>query len=194
MPGVQREAARGSAVARRVALGFLLGIALPCSAQEAVVGVQRHGETIVIDVEMSVPATANSAWSVLTDYENMASFLTNLTSSTVIHRKGNSLEVAQAGHTKVAFMTFSFSAIRAVELSPKHEIRSSLVGGDFKSYVSTTKIMDAPGGVKVQHHGEYVPKAWMPPMIGPAIIESETKKQYGEFAAEIIKREAASRR
>ena len=43
------------------------------------------------------------------------------------------------------------------------------------------------------HHGEYVPKAWLPPMIGVAVIESETRKQFAEFAAEMLRRQAAQK-
>jgi len=46
--------------------------------------------------------------------------------------------------------------------------------------------------VRISHHGEYVPKRWLPPLVGPAVIESETKKQYGEFVAEIARRSAAA--
>jgi hypothetical protein len=38
-----------------------------------------------------------------------------------------------------------------------------------------------------------VPKVWVPPAIGPAMIEAETQKQFGEFRAEILRRTASSR-
>ena len=90
----------------------------------------------------------------LTDYDQMAEFPTNLTSSGVIRRESNTLQVAQSGHTKVAFMTFAFSAVRDIELSPTYEIRSSLVSGDFKSYLSTTRITDTQTGVRITHRSE----------------------------------------
>jgi len=99
--------------------------------------------------------------------------------------------VMQSGQTRVGFLTFGFEAVRAVELVPMHEIRSSLVSGDFKAYTSTTSLAPAAGGTRVRHHGEYVPKKWLPPLIGPAVIERETRKQYQEFAAEVERRSAA---
>lgn len=162
-----------------------------CDAQEVKVKVLRHGETIVVDVEAHVAAPVKDAWSVFTDYDHMASFLTNIKHSKVLARDGNRLEVEQAGETRVAFMRFGFRAVREVELTPMQEIRSSLVSGDFKAYVSTTQVTATPTGAKISHHGEYVPKSWMPPLIGPAVIESETHKQYLEFIAEIERRAAA---
>ena len=152
--------------------------------------VERNGDAVVVDVDAQMPGTLRETWAVFTDYENMASFITDLTASRIVARKEHSLEVMQAGSTKVGFMTFGFQAVRAVDLLPMHEIRSSLVSGDFKAYTSTTSLSTAGSGTRVRHHGEYVPKSWLPPLVGPAVIERETKKQYQEFAAEIARRSA----
>lgn len=177
-------------LARLALVAGLCGPAIHAAAQEIDVRVERRGETVVIDVEALVAAPVQDAWAVLTDYEHMASFVSNLKSSTVISRDGNSLEVAQSGETKVAFMHFSFAVVRAVELVPMQEIRSKLSKGDFKSYESTTRIVDQRTQVLILHHGEYVPKSWLPPMVGTAVIRAETRKQYGEFLAEILRRKA----
>lgn len=180
------------AIVGRSACVALLAVALSCDAQEVRVRVERRGDAIVIDVDATVAASSSDAWAVFTDYDHMASFLSNLKSSSVVSRHGNSLEVSQSGETRVGFLRFSFGVVRAVELRPLHEIHSRLVQGDFKSYDATTRIVDRPPLVRIIHHGEYVPKAWLPPMIGPAIVESETKKQYQEFIAEILRRKAVS--
>ena len=171
----------------------LVFLAASCAAQEIQVRVERNGEAVVVDVDAHMPGTLRDTWSVFTDYEHMATFISNLKASKVLARKERSLEVMQAGSTEVGFMTFGFQAVRAVELVPMHEIRSSLVSGDFKAYTSTTSLSPAAGGTRVRHHGEYVPKSWLPPLVGPAVIERETKKQYREFAAEIERRSAAQR-
>jgi hypothetical protein len=164
------------------------------TAQEIEVRVQRHGEAVVVDVEAHMPGPLREAWAVFTDYENMASFISNLTTSKVLARADERLEVMQAGRTKVGFLSFGFEAVRSVELVPMREIRSSLVSGDFKSYASTTSLTATATGTQVRHHGEYVPKKWLPPLVGPAVIEHETRKQYQEFAAEVERRTAAARR
>ncbi len=173
---------------------FLIAAAA-CPAQEMGVKVERRGETVVLDVDVIAPAPINEAWAVLTDYDHMASFITSLTASKVVERRDiDNMQVRQAGQTKVAFMTFSFEVVRTVELVHLKEIRSNLVGGDFKAYASTTSITQVPSGTHIVHHGEYVPKRWLPPMIGPAVIERETRRQYQEFVAEIERRAAAAKR
>jgi ribosome-associated toxin RatA of RatAB toxin-antitoxin module len=176
-------------------VAMLLIATQPCPAQPTQVKVERRGETIVVDVEANAPGPPGEAWSVLTDYDHMASFISNLTESRIVERRENHVvEVMQAGRTRVAFMSFGFRAVRAVELVPMREIRSSLVGGDFKAYTSTTSLAPTATGTRILHHGEYVPKAWLPPMIGPAVIEHETRRQYDEFIAEIERRIAVARR
>ncbi len=176
--------------AAALSVAFLLVAATTCAAQEIAVRVERNGEAVVVDVDAQMPGTLRETWAVFTDYDHMASFIGNLTASKIVARNEHSLQVMQAGNTKVGFMTFGFAAVRAVELLPMHEIRSSLVSGDFKAYSSTTSLSPAPAGTRVRHHGEYVPKSWLPPLVGPAVIERETRKQYQEFAAEIERRSA----
>ena len=178
------------------ALPFALIVCLSAdvAAQEVVVRVERHGDAVVVDVEAVMPGALAEAWAVFTDYEHMAGFISNLTASKVLTRTEHTLQVMQSGRTKVGFLSFGFEAVRAVELLPMREIRSSLVSGDFKAYASTTSLTPTNGGTQVRHHGEYVPKKWLPPLVGPAVIEHETKKQYQEFAAEIERRTASARR
>ena len=175
-------------------LALLVFLSAGASAQEISVKVERHGESVVVDVEAHVPDALREAWAVFTDYDNMASYISSLTASKVLERKDHVLHVMQSGQSKVGFLTFGFEAVRAVELVPMREIRSSFVSGDFKSYTSTTSLAATAQGTQIRHHGEYVPKKWLPPLIGPAVIERETRKQYQEFAAEIERRTAAARR
>jgi ribosome-associated toxin RatA of RatAB toxin-antitoxin module len=176
------------------ALALLVLCPVGVVAQDIAVRVERRGETVVVDVKAQVAAPLREAWAVFTDYENMAAFISNLTASKVLSRTDHSLEVMQSGRTQVGFLSFGFEAVRAVELVPMREIRSSLISGDFKAYASTTSLAPTASGTEIRHHGEYEPKRWLPPLIGPAVIERETKKQYQEFAAEIERRRAAARR
>ena len=159
-------------------------------AQGIDVQVTRRGEWVVVDVRAAVKARPSYAWAVLTDYDHMAEFVTVLTSSAVIGRTGNLLQVAQTGQVTKAFMHFSFSTVRAVELTPMREIRSHLIRGDFKAYEFTTRLIDQGSGTMLVHHGEYVPNVWVPPLVGPAMIESETRQQYEELTAEMLRRQA----
>lgn len=168
-----------------------LAWALPAAAQPPPeVSVRRNGEQIVLDVRARVAARLDVVWAVMTDYDHMTDYLSALVSSRIVSRHGDHLEVAQTGEARRGFLHFRLEAVRAVELDPPHDIRSHLIRGDFKSYEFTTRLIpEADGAVTIVHHGEYVPTAWVPPVVGPAMIESEARKQYGELIAEILHRQ-----
>ena len=179
-------------VAAAVALASLLWSGAAFAAEDLVVKIRREGPAVLMDVEADVPASVADTWAVMTDYDHMSSFISNVKQSKVTARHGNAMEVEQAGATRVGFWTFSFAMVRTIELVPEREIRSALVSGDFTSYVSSTTLAPTPNGVHISHHGEYVPKRWLPPLIGTAVIESEARRQYREFLAEIDRRSAAT--
>jgi len=83
--------------------------------------------------------------------------------------------------------------VREVKLVPQTEIQSRLISGDLKSSDFVTRIVRAADGVHILNNGRYTPKMWVPPVIGPAVIEAETQKQFGEFRAEILRRSAMLR-
>lgn len=57
------------------------------NAQAIDVRVEKHGEIVVIDVKAPVAASAGPVWSVLTDYDPMASFMSNVAKSSVLRRE-----------------------------------------------------------------------------------------------------------
>ena len=70
------------------------------------------------------------------------------------------------------------------------EIRSQMISGDTMPASFTTRIDGADGRLRVVHEGSYTPTQWVPPVIGTALIEMETRKQYGEIRDEILRRAA----
>ena len=161
-------------------------------ASDIVVHVKKNGATIIVDVEMMVQAPALATWDVLTDYDHMAQFVGNVQSSKITGRKGNMLVVAQKSGTAFGLLKFSFDNVREVELVPHSEIRSNLISGDMKASAFTTRIMSNGGDVtRVVNHGEFVPTMWVPPVIGTAFLESETRRQFHELRNEIMRRTTA---
>ena len=183
---------------------MFLGVPLACAqvpiqtdtqeGQDIVVHVKKNGETIVVDVEMAVRASPLAAWDELTDYDHMAQFVDNVQASRITDRKGNTLVVAQKSATAFGLLKFSFDNVREVELVPHSEIRSKLISGDMKASAFTTRIMsDGGGGARVLNHGEFVPTMWVPPVIGTAFLETQTRKQFHELRNEIIRRTRSTR-
>jgi len=182
---------------RLVVVAFLCALPLELPAftpnEDIVVNVRKEGAGVAIDVVCPVDAPWQIVWEVLTDYPHMPQFISNIRESVVEEQNGNVLHVRQKGKASRGPVTLSYEMLREVELVPQTEIRSRLISGDLKSSDFVTKIVQLGDRIHIVNNGRYVPKVWVPPMVGPAMIEAETQKQFGEFRAEILRRSAMSR-
>ena len=179
----------------RAAVVFGL-VCAPALAQpderDIAVHIQQDGARIIVDVQLPVAVTAIETWAVVTDYDHMASFVSNLESSRIIERAGNTLTIEQKGRASRGPLTFAFQNVREIILTPPREIRSRLINGDLEASEFTTRVIDHGASAEIVNHGEFIPKVWVPPIIGPALIEAETRKQFAELRAEILRRKAES--
>ena len=170
---------------------MFVAFAVPVRASAAPaldVNVAMRGKTIVVDVRMGVHVDVAQAWAVLTDYAHMARFVSDLKVSEVLAANDNVLLVHQAGETRFGLLRFAYDTVRKIALTPMVEIDSELVRGDFKSYRFSTRLFPSVDGCIVVNHGEYVPDRWVPPVLGPALIEQATRKQYEQLGAEMVSR------
>jgi hypothetical protein len=156
--------------------------------EDIVVHAKKEGAEIVVEVDCPVRAPVLMVWDVLTDYDNMSSFISNLKYSGIQGRVDNVLKVRQSGKATRGPLSITFDNVREVELRPFTEVRSRLISGDLKASAFTTRLVDVDGLVHIINSGRYTPKMWVPPLVGPAMIETETRKQFGEIRTEILRR------
>lgn len=164
----------------------------PCRASDddIEVNVTKHGDEVTIDLQFLVHAKKHEVWTVLTDYDHMTEFLSNLHVSHILEQHGNHWRVEQKGASSRAGVTFSFESIREVDLTPEEHIASKVVGGTIKRLEAQTSLFTRGEETRVEYHSVSVPNVWLPPVIGTSILESEARKQFGEMRAEILRRKA----
>ena len=188
----------GKWIAARLLAALLLAV-LPVSAwssdpdHDIVVHVQKDGQNIVVEVDCPVDAPRSMVWEVLTDFDRMAQFMSNLQYSGVTSRVDDVLRVHQTVQVSVGLIKLTFDNVREIELAPYREIRSRLVSGDLKASESVTRIVEVGARVHIVNTGRFTPNIWVPPYIGPALFESATRKQFGEIRKEILRRSASAR-
>jgi len=155
---------------------------------DILVDVTKDGASVRVAVDCPVDAPRPVVWGVLTDYDHMTAFVSNLQESVVRMRMGNRLQVFQRGKVAHGPLSFSFRNTRDVELTPQTEIRSRVIAGDAMPAAFTTRIEERGGMLHVVNMGTYTPSIWVPPVVGPSLIAAETRKQYGEIRDEIARR------
>ena len=156
--------------------------------QDIAVVVRKDGPVISVEVDCPVSAPLSVVWDVLTDYDHMAQFISNLQYSAVQSRTSGTLRVHQKGKASRGPLTFRFENVREIDVVPFRELRSRLISGNPEASEFTTQIVEAGTVVHIVNRGHYTPNVWVPPLIGPALIEAETRKQFGEIRAEILRR------
>jgi len=152
------------------------------------VHVRQNGNRIAVEVDIPVNATAVEAWNVITDYDNMSKFVSSLESSRILERNGSRVVLYQKGVASRGPLSISFENTREIVLTPPTEIRSHLISGDLEESDFTTRVIDHGDSAQIINHGEFIPKMWVPPIIGPLLIEAETRRQFQELRAEIMRR------
>jgi len=109
-----------------------------------------------------IPATADQVWQVITDYDNLASFIPNLSCSQRISHPEGGIRLEQIGSQ--CFLNIKFCArvvLDMVEQFP-NQIDFEMVEGDFKQFCGSWMLQPANGGTDLCYTVSIVPPRAMP--------------------------------
>ena len=152
------------------------------------VTVAQHGGKVTIDVELNVDASPQETWAVLTDFDNLASFVSGLEVSQVIEKYDAYWTVLQRGRAGTRPFSVPYESIRSVELLPYETIRAKLISGSVRHYVDTTRLIADGARTRIVSNAECIPGVWLPPFIGIAFVREETRSQFSDLRTEILRR------
>lgn len=156
--------------------------------QDIEVKVQIVDERVIVDLNMLIPATPQETWAVLTDFDHMVGFISNMKESKVVEFTGDKLKVFQRGNAAYGPVEFAFESTRELTLTPYTKIQTHMLSGNMKSIDGTTQIVEEGQQTRIILHNESVPGRWIPPIVGKSFIEHETRGQYQDIRNEVIKR------
>lgn len=157
------------------------------------VNVSQSGEVFTVEATIDAPVTQKTAWEVLTDFDHMSAFSTNLTLSKVVSRQQNTLVVQQEGVAKVGPFSFSYQSEREIRLEPMKHISSRNLSGTAKRMESEMQLSQAgPGrGVQIRYRAEIVPDSALARMFGASHLQQQVEEQFQSMVAEMRRREPA---
>jgi hypothetical protein len=136
-----------SKIASSLLLSFALAMlpaatrAAPPDPTDIAVAIHRDGEVYVVDVDFAVQATPREVWDVLTDYDHMADFVSNVAASRIVRRDPQKMEVEQISRLGFGPFQLKFENAREIEFIPLQEIHSTLIRGDMKASSFTTRLV-----------------------------------------------------
>jgi len=195
--GTTTHAATHALVRRLLVAVAFITLPIPAHAEmpdasDIAVSIDRQGDTFAVRVELEVDATPEEVFAVLTDYDHMARFVSNVLESHVVRRDGDRIAVEQKSQLTVGLLHFEFMNLREVDLIPSREIRSRVTDGDMLGSSFTTRIDERGTKTLIDNRGSFQSNRWIPPIIGTAVLEAETRKQFQEFRVEILRRKGSS--
>lgn len=143
-----------------------------------------------VDVNFHVRATPREAWAVMTDYDHATAFISKLEKSVILSRTEDTLLVSQKGTMGWGPFSVPLETVTEVHLTPFEKMEGHLVSGNMKKNESTTRLLADATGTRVEYHLESIPEVWIPPLIGRALVELETRARFRQLVKEILRRKA----
>lgn len=189
---LNRRAARYLSLIAATLLCFFAIHADADSDQPIDVGVRIEGDEVIVDVNFHVRATPQEAWAVMTDFDHATAFISKLEKSVVLSSTDELLVVAQKGIVGFGPFSLTIETVTEVRLTPYEKMQARMVSGNMKKNQSTTRLVADASGTRVVYHLESIPDVWMPPLIGRAIVEFETRARFRQLVEEILRRKALS--
>lgn len=183
-------------VMRRL-LPLVLWLAFSVAARAAGISpdevqVEFRDDTYFGRLVIRVPVPHATALDVLTDFDHMAAFVPNVTSSRLLARVGDVYRVAQEGKARFGPFSFRFSSERRIEVFPEGRIVSRGLSGSSRYMRSELRLSpDGGSGVRIDYRIEVVPEDWLPSAFGAAFLRHELSEQFSAMAGEMLRRRQA---
>ena len=149
-----------------------------------------QGEQVLVDVSFHVPVTPQETWAVITDYDHATEFISKLEKSVILSRTEQTLLVSQKGTMGFGPFSVPIEMVTEVRLTPYEKIQGRMVSGNIKKNETTTRLIADASGTRVVYHQESIPDVWIPPLIGRALVEFETRARFRQLVDEILRRKA----
>lgn len=122
----------------------------------------QEGRTRQVKASLMVPVAAETLWRVLTDYEGLANFIPNLSSSRLLPHPSGGIRLEQVGGQRILKINFSARVVLDMAEEYPHRISFKMVEGDFKAFSGYWQLTPQDQGTELTYFLEVRPKLTMP--------------------------------
>jgi ribosome-associated toxin RatA of RatAB toxin-antitoxin module len=100
--------------------------------------------------QLRTPLSVELLWKVLTDYENLSTFIPNLARSAVLAKTGNRVHLAQVGSQQLLGLKFSAQVeLELTEHLADGLLQFRMVKGDFRRFEGIWRLQALPDGTSL---------------------------------------------
>lgn len=150
---------------------------------------ERQGNQVRVHAQTDIEVDRATIWATLSDYDHLAQFIPNMSSSRVISRDGPNIMVEQMGTVGFGPIRRSFAAVFAVTEHRDESISVSELAGDFSRFDARYEIVPlAIGRSRVTYDATIVPWNSMPQLINDTAMRLVIRHQFDALIHEIARR------
>jgi hypothetical protein len=165
----------------------------PAAAEAIETRIERQGEYITVSASALMQVDARIAWEVLSDYDNLARFIPDMTSSRAVSRSGNRVLVEQKGEFGFFFYRQPVDVLLEVLEVPPHRIDARRIAGNIRELETRYELGTSAAGVRFDYSGRFIPGFSVPPLIGMPIVRRIVERRFRAMVEEIVRRDALER-
>jgi len=141
-----------------------------------------------IEGSFRVDAPPPVVWAVLTDYDNLSSFVSSMKSSSAARPESGRLVVTQEAVGRAGPFSRTLHVVLDVTEDPPHRIEfHDVSGASFHSYVGAWAIESDRAGTRVTYTLEARPRS-SPPLFGRSILASNARGLLEQVRLEMLRR------
>ncbi len=146
-----------------------------------------HNGSVQVQVAFSIPLTPAEVMDVLTDYEHMHQFVPDIQSTKLVYAEKNHKVIELKGVADFLFIEFPIEVVMDVVFSSNGLVTLRSISGNL-TVQGEVKISQAGSKTNVTYNARLRPNFWLPPVIGPALIGRQIKRQFVGQIAEMYRR------
>lgn len=158
---------------------------------EITINVEKTDDGFHVTATAEVPTPLRTAWAVLTDFDRMTAVMSNLESSKVVERNGNTLRVVQQGTARYGPFSYPFTSEREIRLTPMRAIDSRQISGSARRFESSMRLVANGSGTHLDYSADIVPDSGVAWFFGRPFVRHEMEEQLSAMTGEMIRRHAA---
>lgn len=129
-----------------------------------------------VQAQVTIPASPQRIWVVLTDYDHLADFIPSLKSSRVLKREADHLLLYQQGKIWFPMYRRKPQVIFRVKEHPLRMVRFEAIQGEFLVNKGTWSLKPMEGGTMIRYEAVVEPDFWIPQWVLYE-LERQTMKQ-----------------
>lgn len=177
-------------------LGLLAAVASGLAADIAIdmMTVDCRDDRYSARLSLYVDVPPALARQVLTDFDHMADFIPNLTSSRLLSHTGNIFMIEQRGRAQFGPLSSAFASLRRVELLADGQLVSQQVSGSAAEMRSKLHIRSEGRGSRLDYQLDVQPGQWVPSAIGTRFMRHELNEQFAALGKEMLRRQEEAAR